>query len=262
MNTRSTKFCALIVSVPALVFLFAWAIHRMAPESAPVARGAAYAEVRGCVDCHGNPENPQADANDKACSNVNTMAWHPEYSVECTDVMAYFEVIRLRRNFDDRAQVNINSSLTAGEQLARKYHCFQCHGQLGQGGFENPKSLKGYVPGYFGADFKILTRNVDRESVRQWIMYGLDSTILEYPVTGRLAALFLRRQEVSMPSYQSLEPEEIDILVNYVIALNQFGPMTAENVRLYGESSRSTESLVSIGSGIRPKPLQPTNALR
>jgi cytochrome c553 len=234
---RPTTFFALIVSVPILVFL-SWAISRMSPESAPVARGAAYAEVRGCVECHGDPDNSFADTNDRDCSNVNTMSWHPEYVVECADVMAYFETVRLRRNIEARAQFNIDSPLTAGEQLARKYHCFQCHGHLGQGGFKNAKSLKGYVPGYFGSDFTALTRNADPDSVREWIMHGMDSAILEKPVTGRIAAFFFRRQAVSMPSYKSLEPEEIEILANYVIALHRFGPMTANIVRSYGERSR------------------------
>lgn len=262
MSMRSTKFCVLIVSAPALLLLFAWAIYRISPESAPVARGAAYADGRACGGCHGDPENPLADANDNDCSNINTMSWHPEYAVQCTDVMAYFEAVRLRRNFDDRAQIKIDSSLTAGEQLARKYHCFQCHGQLGQGGFENAKSFKGYVPGYFGTDFKILTRNADPDSVREWIMHGIDSAILEKPVIGRVAEFFFTRQAVNMPSYKSLEPEEIETLVNYVIALNQFGPMTAQNVRSYGESSRSTKGLVSIDNGVRSKLLQPTNGHR
>lgn len=224
----------------------------MAPESAPVARGAAYAQVRACVECHGDPEDPLADANNKQCSNVNNMSWHPEYDVECADVMAYFEVVRLRRNIEERAQLNFDSPLVAGEQLARKYHCFQCHGHLGQGGFKNSKSLKGYVPGYFGNDFKLLTRNADPDSVREWILHGMDSEILEKPVTGHIAKLFFSRQAVSMPSYESLEPEEIETLVNYVIALSQFGPMTAETLRLYSQRSRSKGGLVSVENSIRP----------
>ncbi len=247
---KATGFFVLIVFAHVLLFLFAWAGYRMIPESAPVARGAAYAEVRGCVGCHGDPENPLADANDQGCSNVNKMSWHPEYGVECADVMAYFETVRLRRNFDERAQFTIDNPLIAGEQLVRKYRCFQCHGHLGQGGFKNDKSLKGYVPGYFGTDFKVLTGNVDQVSVREWILHGMDSAILEKPVIGWIAEFFFRRQAVSMPSYKSLEPEEIEILVNYVIALNQFGPMTAKTVRSYGERSRSTERLMSFDNGV------------
>ncbi len=244
MRIRSTSFYVLIVFAHVLLFLFVWATYRMAPESSPVARGAAYAQVRGCVGCHGDAENPLADTNDKECSNVNNMSWHPEYDVECSDVMAYFEAVRLRRNIDERARIDIDSPLIAGEQLARKYHCFQCHGHLGQGGFQNAKSLKGYVPGYFGSDFKILTRNGDPDSVRQWIMHGVDSAILEKPVVGRIAEFFFKRQVVNMPKFKSLDPEEIEILVNYVIALHQFGPMTAKIVRSYGTRSQSIAGLV------------------
>jgi len=251
MRIRSTKFRTLIVPAVVLLFVLAWAGYRMAPESAPVARGAAYAGVKGCVDCHGNPANPLADANDESCSNVNEMSWHPEYDEECTDIMAYFEAVRLRRSFDDRLKIGIGNPLIAGENLARRYHCFQCHGHLGQGGFKNVKSLKGYVPGYFGSDFTMLTGNSDPDSVRQWILHGMDSTILEEPVLGRVAAFFFDRQAVSMPSYKSLEPVEIEILVNYVIALHQYGPMTAKSVRSYGERSQSTEGLVGFANGAR-----------
>ena len=48
---------------------------------------------------------------------------------------------------------------------------------------------------------------------------------------------------MSMPSYKSLGPDEIEILVQYVIALHQFGPMTAKTVRAYGEQTRSMRTL-------------------
>ncbi len=263
---KSAKRFVMMVPVPVLVFLFAWAGHRMTPESAPVARGAAYAEVRDCVGCHGDPKNSVADANHYQCSNTNKMTWHPAYDVECKDVMAYFETVRLRRNFDDRAQNNmrnnIDSLLIAGEQLVRKYHCFQCHGHFGQGGFKNAKSFKGYVPGYFGNDFKVLTNNADPASVREWIMHGMDSAILQKPITGRIAEFFFSRQAVNMPSYKSLKSEEIEILVNYVIALNQFGPMTAKTVRLYAEQSQSTERFAGSHNSVTPKTLKLANQYR
>lgn len=239
------KAYALIASAAVLLFVFAWASVRLAPETAPVARGAAYAQIRGCGECHGDPENPFADANDKNCSNVNRHAWHPNYDVECSDAMAYFETLRLRRSFDDRVELDYDNPLIAGEKLARTYHCFQCHGHLGQGGFRNAKSLKGYVPGYFGSDFMALTNNASPESVRDWIMHGMNSTILEEPVLGKVAAFFFRRQAVNMPSYKSLRADEIEILVKYVIALHEFGPMTAEIVRSYGERSRTKGLLIS-----------------
>lgn len=238
MRMKLTICGTLIVLAHTSLALFAWANERIVPESAPVARGAAYAAVKGCIECHGDPDYPLADDNDKNCSDVNEFSWHPEYDVECTDVMAYFESVRLRRNFKDRAQASSTNLLMAGERLARTYHCFQCHGQMGQGGFRNDRSLKGYVPGYFGSDFRLLTRDGDPASVREWIMHGVDPTIVEQPLTGWLAAFYFNRQAVSMPLFKSLPPDDIEVLVAYVIALNGFGPMDAGTVRRYGELSR------------------------
>jgi len=247
------KIFVLIVPAGVLLFVLAWAGARMAPETAPVARGADYAQVRGCVGCHGDPDNPVADANDKNCSDTNRFSWHPEYNVECTDVMAYFETIRLRRSFDERAKLSYDNPLIVGERLARTYHCFQCHGHLGQGGFGNANSLKGYVPGYFGSDFMALTNNASPDAVREWIMHGKNSTLLEAPVLGKVAAFFFDRQAVSMPSYKSLQPEEIEVLVEYVIALNEYGPMTADIVRSYGDRSRSKDLLITVDNDPRPR---------
>ena len=240
MRGNLLKSFGLLVLVPGILLLVAWVLYRTAPESAPVARGAKYAYFRGCIECHGNPDNPILDSNDKACFDENRMPEHPEYNVRCTDAFAYFETVRLRKTFATRVQNNKQTLLIAGEQLARRYHCFNCHGQLGQGGLANSRSFKGYVPGYFGRDFNILTRNADPESVRKWIMYGLDSAILQNPVTGRIAKAFFERQAINMPSFKSLRPEEIDILVKYVIALNQYGPMTASKVRAYAKDSVSS----------------------
>jgi mono/diheme cytochrome c family protein len=222
-----------------------WVNERLAPESAPVARGAAYAGVRGCVDCHGDPEYTLPDANDKGCSNVNPFAWHPEYAVNCADAFAYFEAIRLRRNLDQRIATGVDTLLVQGEVLAREYHCFQCHGQLGQGGFQNEKSLKGYVPGYFGNDFKLLTRNGDPESVRAWIVNGTDEAMLEKPISGAIAEFYFARQAVGMPRFDSLPADEIEILVNYVLAISRFGPMSATVAREYGEQTTSIQTLAT-----------------
>lgn len=243
MRGRSLKLFVLSVMVPGVLLLVVWAVYRIAPESAPVARGAKYAHFRGCIECHGNPDNPGPDANAKACADRNHLPGHPEYNVGCADALAYFETVRLGKTFATRIQHNNQNLLIAGEQLARRYHCFNCHGQLGQGGLKNSRSFKGYVPGYFGRDFKILTRNADPESVRQWIMYGVDSAILKNPVTGRIAKSYFARQAINMPSFKSLEPEEIDALVKYVIALNRYGPMSASMVRAYARDSVSSTTV-------------------
>jgi mono/diheme cytochrome c family protein len=241
------SYILLLAIAGALVFV-TWALYRLAPESAPIARGAKYAQIRGCIECHGQPDNPYADANDEACSDQNHKPWHPEYKVDCADVLAYFETVRLGKTFQIRFQSNSQNLLITGEQLARRYHCFNCHGQLGQGGFKNSRSFKGYVPGYFGKDFKILTENGTADSVRQWIMYGVDPAILNKPILGRIAKAFFERQAIHMPSFKSLESEEIDTLVNYVIALNQYGPMTASMVRSYARDSVATSVRIDLAA--------------
>ncbi len=225
----------MVITTTTLLSFFVLAGNRLIPESSPVARGAAYAETKACINCHGDPDNDQLDKIDGNCSSTNKMSGHPEYDVVCTDVMAFFESVRVLRSFKERIKINPDSALLAGEKLVRKYHCFQCHGQLGQGGFKNAKSLKGYIPGYFGKDFELLTNNAEPNSVREWIMYGVDKSITSKPFTGRVAEYFFHNQSVNMPSFKSLEPEEIEILVNYVIALHEFGPMTAETIRLYSD---------------------------
>jgi mono/diheme cytochrome c family protein len=242
---RLPKRFVLTALVFALLGLSAWASMRLAPESAPVARGASYAQTRGCISCHGDPANPKVDANDRGCSNTNQITKHPDYATKCTDVLAFFEAVRLRRRYGAQTQTNNDNPLAAGEQLARQYHCFQCHGQLGQGGFKNADSLKGYVPGYFGADFRILTDNADPASVREWILDGMNTTIVEEPLTGLIAQFFFSRQAVHMPSYKSLKAKEIDVLVNYVIAIQKIGPMTAQDIREYGEQTKAHQDFAS-----------------
>jgi len=240
MRGSSLQSLSLFVLVPGILLLVAWIVYRIAPESAPVARGAQYAQFRGCIECHGNPDNSSPDSNDMACADRNHLPGHPEYNVRCTDALAFFEIVRLRKTFATRVQSSNQNLMIAGEQLARRYHCFNCHGQLGQGGLGNSRSFKGYVPGYYGRDFNILTRNADPASVRQWIMFGLDPAILQNLLTGPIAKAFFERQAINMPSFKSLKPEEIDTLVKYVITLNKYGPMTASKVRAYAKDSVSS----------------------
>ena len=54
---------------------------------------------------------------------------------------------------------------------------------LGAGGVPNPGSFKGYVPGFWGADFDELVR--DDAELREWIETGRVRRIAEHPVGGR-----------------------------------------------------------------------------
>ena len=239
--TRKVRNSLAALCTGVLIFTLLWTIIRIYPESSPVARGANYAESKNCTECHGDPDNSFPDSKVGACFSTNRRPSHPDYKVDCSDAMAYFEAVRIRRNFNDRAKAETGGLLISGERLVRKYHCFQCHGELGQGGFKNLKSLKGYIPGYFGNDFRVLTRDGDPDSVREWIANGLDHEIIETPFIGKVAEFYFDRQAINMPKYNSLDSEEIETLVNYVIAINQYGPMTADVVRSYGVDSQSAK---------------------
>lgn len=223
----------LLIGAAATAALLVWLGLRLAPESAPVARGAADVYLRNCIECHGQPGN--AFPNDAAleCAKQSSAAVHPRYEGHCRDLLAYFEVVRLKRSFAKRAESQRPNQLLLGERLARKYGCFQCHGELGQGGFRNAGALKGYVPGYFGRDFAQLTRGGSAESVRAWISQGIDLALYDKPIEGTVAKFFIDRQVVSMPRFGTLPETQIRLLIDYVIALNRFGEMEAKEIRAY-----------------------------
>lgn len=98
-----------------------------------------------------------------------------------------------------------------GAALAAELDCAACHGPLGAGGVANPGSFKGYVPGFWGADFDELVEN-DAE-LRAWIADGTIPRIAEHPVGGR----FLARQKLQMPAYERhVGAEDVDALVAWV----------------------------------------------
>lgn len=210
---------------------------RLIPESSPVERGAAAANAKGCIDCHGKAESGFPDDAELSCTNENVNSAHPRYHGRCGDVLAYFEVVRLKRTYEARAASSNQNRLLQGERLARQYNCFQCHGELGQGGFRNTGALKGYIPGYFGKDFALLTQDGSTVSVRTWISQGIDPALYSKPIEGMIARYFIERQEVSMPVFGTLPDSTIQLLADYVVALNQLGPMDAKAIRAYGEQT-------------------------
>ena len=83
--------------------------------------------------------------------------------------------------------------------------CFRCHGAMGTGGVSNPKSLKGYVPGFTGEDFPELVTS--REELNEWIRDGVSERFAANPIAGAV----LHRQALKMPAYgKFLKEEEID----------------------------------------------------
>lgn len=235
MTTIQTGILTCVIAVVA-VFM-PWSL-RLVPESSPVERGAAAANSYGCIDCHGKSEPGFPDDVDLSCTNIRVSSSHPDYAGRCSDLLAYFEVVRLKRTFPARLESANPNRLLVGESLARQYNCFQCHGELGQGGFRNAGALKGYIPGYFGNDFALLTRDGDTESVQNWIRQGIDPAIFSRPLEGTIAEFFIDRQEISMPIFGTLPDSTIRILADYVISLNQLGAMDAGAIRAYSEQTQ------------------------
>jgi mono/diheme cytochrome c family protein len=98
-----------------------------------------------------------------------------------------------------------------GYELALELDCFACHGAMGAGGLPNPGSFKGYIPGFWGADYDELVEN--REELVQWLADGKIARIAEHPI-GRI---YFEGQSVKMPAYgQFVQPADIQALVAYV----------------------------------------------
>ncbi len=98
-----------------------------------------------------------------------------------------------------------------GADLAIELDCFSCHGPLGAGGVPNPGSFKGYIPGFWGADFDELVEN--DEELHQWIADGKIPRIAEHPV----GKVFFNRQAAKMPAYGAfVKPGEVEALAAYV----------------------------------------------
>jgi mono/diheme cytochrome c family protein len=155
--------------------------------------------------------------------------------VEIADLSAYVALMQYR------VSASNNPPPSRGEQLARKYACFSCHGELGQGGVANPGSLKGYIPGFFGTDFRALTRNGNRQDLREWIENGVSEFFINQGFAGFYPGQFFNeRQVIKMPSYKDLLTEaEISLLVDYLLELLQAGPLTAEALLEYRPVSTS-----------------------
>jgi len=126
-------------------------------------------------------------------------------------------------------------SASAGQNLARKYGCFDCHGPLGLGGVVNPRSLRGYIPGWFGADFDELTNGGNREIVAEWISDGTSSSITGKSLgRGMVARHFGESQAIKMPAFNRRIPrEDLNLLVDYVLSLRSLGDMNLPEAQQY-----------------------------
>jgi cytochrome c553 len=159
---------------------------------------------------------------------------------EIEDLVAWLTLEGCRASGEEAAAPPTGPSgpelpLARGERLARSYGCFSCHGELGQGGVSNARALKGYIPGFFGRDFELLTDGGRPEAVREWIRDGAARAFIEGRVAGmRLAAWFTERQAIQMPAYGTFAPaEDIEALVEYAAALHRLGPLDAKGIEDY-----------------------------
>jgi mono/diheme cytochrome c family protein len=130
--------------------------------------------------------------------------------------------------------VNMRSK-SEGQMLARKYGCFDCHGPLGLGGVVNPRSFKGYIPGWFGSDFDELTNGGNREIVAEWIRSGTSSFVTAKSFgRGAIARHFGENQVIKMPPFKRRMPiEDLNLIVDYVLLLRSFGDMNLAEVDRY-----------------------------
>jgi len=96
-----------------------------------------------------------------------------------------------------------------GLALATQWKCFACHGPGGSGGFPNPGSFAGFVPGWYGPDFKDLVRN--RAEFDSWVRTGT----LERLAKNKAAAYFMSHQKIGMPDYRGFTDAELEGLWGY-----------------------------------------------
>ncbi|MEE8260869.1 MAG: hypothetical protein V3R83_00145, partial [Gammaproteobacteria bacterium] len=81
----------LFLSATVAAALLVWLGVRLVPESTPVARGATYAYMGGCIDCHGQSGNTPSDDTALECAGKSIEPTHPHYEGRCRDLLAYFE---------------------------------------------------------------------------------------------------------------------------------------------------------------------------
>jgi len=121
----------------------------------------------------------------------------------------------------------------SGQELAYRYGCFNCHGPMGAGMSRNLGSFKGYIPGWWGADFRELVRSDDE--LRDWIHDGGIERLRNHPI----ARYFMRSQRVFMPAYHDFMPEkDLIALMRYVRWVNE-GDWQAQPLHLDDWSTQS-----------------------
>lgn len=224
-------------------------------EETPAVRGMHIAQQAGCFSCHGpggsggikNPGSPDGEV--PGFTEGTPMMWvnsdgevreyildglpkrkaeDPKYLEKTKDQLLFMPAYRgflSDREVDDvLAFIKATSGLivpkddpeAAGYDVAFELGCFDCHGPMGTGGIGNPGSFKGYIPGWWGDDFRELVRS-DGE-LREWIEVGRLQRLEENPI----ASHFTRNQRIQMPAYKDrLDEKKLKELMAYVRWINE-----------------------------------------
>jgi mono/diheme cytochrome c family protein len=224
-------------------------------EVTPAQRGLHVAERAGCFNCHGpngvgGVRNPGSEDEEvPGFAGGTPMMWaknerelreyilngaparklaDPQYKkkmeAQLLAMPAYRGHLSGREVDDLVAYIRAASGLvtssdpvaTQGQELAFRFGCFHCHGPMGAGsGSNNPGSLKGYIPGWWGKDFHNLVRNDDE--LRGWIMDGQVPRLRD----NSIASYFIRSQRVYMPAYRDfINEQQLAALMSYVRWVN------------------------------------------
>jgi mono/diheme cytochrome c family protein len=229
----------LAVASPSIVATY-WRVR----SSNPVRRGVSHARELGCFSCHGPagtrgvPEPGREESVPGWGGGVWMMYVETEDDVrriirdgsirhedesegteaKAISMPAYGDVVS-PAELDDlvaafkalagMVKPGTGTAARTGQELARKWQCFACHGPAGSGGLPNPASFTGFIPGWYGADFEDLVRN--REEFDSWILEGSIARLSENPI----ASYFMERQRLGMPAYRDLTRDELDALWAY-----------------------------------------------
>jgi len=225
MKSKIKKFY-LLVATGILLIILIFIGYRLLPESSPIAIAGNYIRDKQCNECHTQGKRQV----------VENLTVHNKIEFNREYLLAYFQAVRINHNLQRRLQVS-NNTLIRGEQLVDKYHCFACHGLYGQGGQENAGSLKGYIPGWFGEDFDLLTNSGDPSAIRDWIEKGVNETLIHQPIIGKIAEYYMNKQQIKMLKFSGIPKEEINLLVAYVKSIRDYGSMDSDALLAYEKAT-------------------------
>lgn len=247
-------FVLFVLAITPAVFRFAQNLV-LQMEETPAVRGQRIALANGCFSCHGpdgvgrvkNPGAPDGEvpgftegtpmmwvADDAEIREYILDGWPKrkaedlKYQDKIKDQLLFMPAYRGRlseREVDDLvAYIRAASGLVgpqdevalSGYDIAFEQGCFACHGPMGAGGVGNPGSFKGYIPGWWGDDFRDLVR--DDGELREWIENGKLSRLEDNAV----ASYFTRGQIIQMPPYKNrLTEAQIEAVMAYVRWVNR-----------------------------------------